>query len=163
MAFVPLTSAQIVAGEATKQELFDLIKENFDDHESRIADVEAFTTSTIPFEFDVQGAPFPGDGQAFLRIPISITVTGVKVTSWIAGTAGTLTVDIERKVGAGAWATILNAPISTPYTDGDYNVESSSGIAIPSIAAGTFLRLNIDSMQDGMSGFTVQVEYTVNA
>lgn len=162
MAFIALSTAEIQSGKATKQELFQKTKDNFDDHESRISDLEASATSTDPFVFTVQGMAPIQDELSIIRVPFGITVTGVKLFVWQAGNAGTVTVDVERKVGAGAWATILTSTIASAYTAGDYDLVNAAGISIPSIAAGSFLRLNIDSMQSGLSGFQVIIEYTVS-
>ena len=43
MAFTAIASAAVAAGKAVKQELMDLIRTNFDDHESRIGSLEAAT------------------------------------------------------------------------------------------------------------------------
>lgn len=161
MAFTTIPNAQIAAGEPTKQELFQLVKDNFDNHETRIANTEAFTTATIPFFFQILNSSLVGDGLAHIRLPVSITVSGVKVTVPQPGTAGTLTIDIERKVGAGAWSSILSSTISVVYTAGIPTVTADAGIAIPTIAAGSFLRLNVDSSQAGLKEALIEIEYTV--
>lgn len=161
MAFTVITSAEIAAGEPTKQDLFQTIKEDLDDHETRITATESFTVNTVPFKFDVQGPGQVSDGVSYIRIPYNITVTGVKLFVWKAGTSGTLTVDVERKVGAGSWSSILTTPVSAVYTSGDVFVQADSGLAITSIVAGGFLRLNIDAIQSGAQGFSVIVEYSL--
>lgn len=162
MAFSAITAGQIASGQPTAQELFTKTKDNFDDHEARISDLEAFATTTNPLVFTVQGMAPIVDELSVMRVPYGILVTGVKLFVWQAGVSGTITVDVERKVGAGAWATILSSTIASAYTAGDYDLVNASGIAISNLTAGTFLRLNIDSMQVGTSGFQVIVEYTVN-
>lgn len=47
MAYVPCTPAEIAAGEATKQELFQKICDNGDDHETRITDIENDTATSL--------------------------------------------------------------------------------------------------------------------
>lgn len=162
MAFTPLNSSEILAGEPTKQELFTTIKDDLDDHEARIADNEAFTTSTLPLVFEVQGQGEVIDGLAYIRVPFGISITGVKLFIFEAGSSGTLSVDVQRKTGAGSFASILAGNITAAYTSGDLFVVAASGVAISSIAAGSFLRLDIDALQLGVSGFQVLVEYTVN-
>lgn len=162
MAFTVINSSEIAAGEPTKQELFGKIKDNFDDHESRIGDTEAFTTATVPFIFEVVGQGRVVNGTTYIRVPFSITLTGIKLFVFKAGTSGTLTVDVQRKVGVGAFATVLSSAVSSAYTDGDLFVQADSGLAITSIPAGAFLRLDISSIQIGAEGFQVIVEYEVN-
>jgi len=161
MAFTALNSSEVASGEATRTELFTKIKDNFDDHESRLSDVEAFTASAQPFTFMIDGQGVVGDGKDYIRIPFGITVSGVKLFVKEAGLSGTVTVDVQRKVGAGAFASILSSTISSVYTDGDLFVVSASGIAISVIPAGSFLRLDIDAVQLGASGYDVIIEYTV--
>lgn len=161
MAYSAITAGQIASGQPTAQELFTKTKDNFIDHETRISDLEASATSTNPLVFTVQGMAPVVDELSIIRVPYGITVTGVKLFVWQAGVSGTVTVDVERKVGAGAWSTILTGTIASAFGAGDYDLVNAAGIAISALTAGTFLRLNIDSMQAGLSGFQVIVEYTV--
>jgi len=161
MVFDALTTNEIASGEPTKSEIFTKALGNFNDHESRISDLEAFAASAVPLVFNIVGQGVIGDGKDYIRVPYGITVSGVKLFIKKAGVSGTITVDVQRKVGAGAFSSILNSVVASPYTDGDLFVEPDSGIAIASIAAGAFLRIDIDSVQEGATGYDVIIEYEV--
>lgn len=163
MVFTPLNSTEVLPGKPTKSELFTKTKDNFNDHESRIADTEAATVNTVPFEMGIAGQPQVGDGMDYFRVPFPITVTGVKLVVWEAGTASTLSVDVQRKSGVGAFATILTGNVTAAFSAGDLSVSSAPGLSITSLAAGDFLRIDVDSVQHLMRGFTILVEYTVSA
>jgi hypothetical protein len=53
MAFTPINSTEIEVGDALKKELFDKIKGNLDDHETRINNFEAGSGKIDIFKFPV--------------------------------------------------------------------------------------------------------------
>ena len=55
MAFITIPSSAIEVGRAIKKSLFTLIKDNFDDHESRLNLVEAGVEGVLPLVFNVNG------------------------------------------------------------------------------------------------------------
>jgi hypothetical protein len=160
MAFVVISNSQIAAGEPTAQDLFQAIKDDLDDHESRLSDVEAAATSTRPFIFEVVGPGTVGDGIAYLRVPYNMTVTGVKLSVPVGGTAGTISVDVQRY--SGGYASILTGNVTRAFNAGNPGTSSAPGVAISSIAAGTFLRLDQDAIQDGCQGYMVEIEHTID-
>lgn len=162
MAFDAITAAEIAAGKPNTNPLWEKVRGNDDDFESRLADVETAVISQQPLQFDVLGQGQIGDGKLFIRVPFNITVTDVKLFIWEAGSVGTTTVDVElATVAAGAFNTILSAPISAAFGTGDQEVVSAASVVTTSIDAGTFLRLNIDSIQTGATGYSVLVEFNV--
>lgn len=163
MAFTAITDAEIEVGEPTTKPLFEKIQDNFDDHETRIGATETGLTARPPIEFGVFGilqTSFAKDGILYYRVPIALTITGVRLFVVNAGTSGTVTVDVEYKRGAGAWSSILTTEISSDFTDGDLHVEAGT-LSFTSLQAGDFLRLNVDSVQVNMEDFSVYVENEV--
>lgn len=160
MSFEPYNSSEIAAGQPTKQELFLKLKENFDDHEERIQAAGAASGSKPPIEFGVFGLlnpPMAVTGILTTRIPYNISLLACRLLVVTAGSAGTLEIDIEYKRGAGAWTSILNAPISSTYTDGDYFLVTGD-LSISSLVTGDLLRLNINGIQTSMEDFLVFIE-----
>lgn len=163
MSFATIVSSWISSGKPTKQELFQRIKDDLDDHESRLSDVEAATVNTQPLKFLVQGQGVVGDRKDLIKAPYAMTVTGLRIVMHNPGISGTLSVDVQRQAVAdvGSFATILSANATLAYNGG--TVSSSPSIAIPSIPAGAILRLDIDSVQVGAEDFDVEIEHTVGA
>lgn len=163
MAFETLTTAQIQAGKPTAQELFRKLKNSLDDHESRLITVESAVNQLPPISFDIVGtlnSPTTMDGVLHYRVNRALNLLAVRLFVVTAGTAGTLTVDVEYKRGAGAWTSVLDAPISAGFGSGDLYV-TSGAIAVSGIHSGDILRLNIDSVQTEMTDFSVYLENEV--
>lgn len=160
MAYDAITSAQIAAGEAVKQELLEKVKGNDADHESRLLVVEAALGRLPPIAFDVVGtlsAPLALDGALAYRVEADLTVTACRLFVKLAGTSGSVTVDVEYKRGGAAWTSILSAPISAAYGTGDYYTTSGT-LTFQDFEAGDLIRLNIDAVQDEMEDFAVYLE-----
>lgn len=166
MAYSAFNSSEIAAGQPVKQELWQKVKDNFDDHETRISSLEAGTaTTTAPLEFAVLGAHYlPGPAQtqvAVMRIPFAITLTDVKLFVVDAGSSGTLQVDIQKKSGGGAFATIFSTKPSVAFGAGNLSTSTNAALSVTSVANGDFLRLDLTTVMTGCDEFYVYVYYTV--
>lgn len=162
MAFTALTTAQIQVAEPVTQNLFQKTKDNFDDHETRIGDLEAEASANIPLVFYVAGEGRVRDALSEMRIPFNITVTNVILRVWQAGSSGTLDIDVQADTGSG-FATILSSNITLAFGAGDRATASAAGLVTTDIDAGDDLRLDVDSKQTGASGFSVEIFYTVRS
>ncbi len=163
MSYTTITDAEIETGEPTAQSLFQKIKDDLDDHETRITANETGASTRPPFTLGVMGlivADFAEDGVDWLRVDQPVTLTGFRLLVHTAGASGTLTVDVEYKRGAGAWTSILSAPVDAAYTLGDY-VTVNGTLSVTSLLAADLLRLNVDGAQVGMRNFKVQLEHEV--
>lgn len=161
MAFTPITSAQIEVGEPTKKEIFSKTKDNFDDHETRIASLEGAATSTDPLTFKILNSGVVYDDAAELIVPFNITITSVVLTVIEAGSAGTLEIDVLSDQG-GSFSTVLSGGnLTRAFGDGDRSSVTSAGIATADVDAEKFLRLDIKAVQTGMRDAFVRVFYTV--
>lgn len=154
MAFTSLTSAEISAGEPTKQELFTKTKDNFDDHESRITSLETVTVLVSPIVFDVRGEGFDKDAVTYHRIENAVTATGFVLFMKEAGTAGTVEVDVQKKRGAGSFASILSSTVSVAFGSGDF-ATAAGGLADTDFQVGDILRLDVKGIQTDSTGFEV--------
>lgn len=158
MAFVAITNAEIAAGQPNKQELWDKVQDNFDDHETRITANEAATANTTPICFFVKGEGFVTDNAAYIKLPFNMTFTGIEITVMEDGGSGTYSVDVQKKRGAGAFATILTANLS--LASGGGNFSSATGTLSDTDGdADDILRLDIDTIQTGARDFVVSITY----
>ena len=55
MAFTPINSSLISAGEPVRQELWTIAKDNFDDLDSRVTTTEGSLNAFLPIEFILNG------------------------------------------------------------------------------------------------------------
>lgn len=165
MAFTALTSAQVASGKPVTTTLMDTTRTNLDDHESRIATLEASLGTPYPIEMAVAGpyTHFGAEtGVVFTRIPYAMNVTGTKLIIQIAGGSGTTEVDVLYKRGAGSWTSLFSTKPSVGYASGDYAVSSNAVLTSTPVAlqAGDLLRLDISTAQGvSANGFLVQVEH----
>lgn len=161
MAYSAFTDAQIAIGQANKKELWQKVKDNDDDHESRISDNAAGVASTFPIEFIVRDSGVVSDAVSYVRVSSNITINSAIVTVMQAGTSGTLEVDIQGKEGVGAFATILSGGnISVAFGAGDFASSSAAGFATTDFDTGDFLRIDLKTVQVGMRDAVVTIGYT---
>lgn len=163
MAFTAITTAQIASGEPTAQDLFQKIKDNFDDHESRITVLDTASNIFRPIQFDVvgpYGAEIVKDGLMFDLLRFDITVLNVILFIHDSGSAGSTTIDVEYKRGVGAFTSILSSPLSAAFGSGDYHIATGT-LGTTTLLTGDILRLNVDAVQTAGSGFTVMIEFEV--
>lgn len=165
MAYTAITTAEITAGEPTTQDLFTKIKDDFDNHETRITNVELAVSSYRPLEYEVNGGYWgltvPYTGLLYDRINFNMTLLAARLIIYQAGTSGTTEVDVEYKRGAGAWTTIFTTTPSVAYSAGDLAISTNAILAVTSLEAGDLLRVNLDTVQQVAFGFKLQLEYEV--
>jgi hypothetical protein len=163
MSFTALNSSEIAASKPTKQELFQKIKDNFDDHESRITTVEGATQSFRPLEYAVFGDywRFGGSQTEIMldRMNLNITLTAARLLIKSAGTSGTTEVDVLYKRGVGAWTSIFSTKPSVVYSAGNYAISTNAILSTTALLAGDLLRIDITSVQSQTNGFILQLEY----
>lgn len=163
MAFSALNTSEIATGEPVKSEVMTKVKENFDDHESRISTLEASVNSFPPISFVVKGmySKF-GSGQTdvlFDRLNFNITLLAARLVIDKAGTAGTTEVDIYYKRGVGAWTSIFSTKPSVAFGAGDKGISTNAVMSTTALLAGDLLRMDITSTQTLGNGFTLFLEY----
>jgi hypothetical protein len=162
MAFTAITTAQIQVGEPTAKELFQKMKDNFDDHESRIVSTENSINAILVIEFNGAG-PYslkgPQNEVMFTRISNNITVQGARLIAQTAGTAGSVEIDIKYKRGAGSWTTIFSTRPSVAFGAGDYALSTNAVLGVTSLLAGDLVRLDITAVQTVGVGFDFNLEY----
>lgn len=166
MAYSTIPSASLAVGKPTKKELFDLIRSNFEDHESRIVSTEAAAAAAIPFEFEVFGKyndlTVPYTGVMYYRVPFACTLTGAVILIFNDGLTGTLEIDIQKKSGVGAFATVFSTKPSVAAAGGDFSVSSNATFSTTTLLANDILRLDITSKMAGkdVDGFVLRLTYS---
>lgn len=163
MAFTPLNSTEILPTKPVKTELWNTVKDNFDDHESRIISLQGSDT-TDPAQFVVRGDYYTYGakiGVAFIRAAYALTITDVKLFIVDAGASGTLQVDIQKKSGVGAFATIFSTKPSVLFSAGDYSTSTNAAVSVGTVLAGDILRLDISTVMTGNDEFHVYLFHDV--
>lgn len=156
MAYTSLTSADLVSKKPVKQELWTTVKNDLDDHETRLLALEATGLIVPPIQFIVQGTHYffgAQTGVCFVRVPYSITLTDAKLYIPDVGSSGTLEVDIQKKSGAGAFATVFSTKPSLAFGAGDHSTSTNAVLSVTTVTAGDFLRLDISQVQTGCIEF----------
>lgn len=90
------------------------------------------------------------------RMPFNVTLTDVQLFVGCAGTSGTLEIDVQRKVGAGAWTSIFSTTPQLASGAGDLATSSNQVLSITTLNEGDFVRLDILDKQIGNREFDVR-------
>lgn len=164
MAFEEINSNQIETGDPITAELWSKTKNSFDDHETRLADLEAAQSAREPLGFYVKGnySSFGAvTGAAYRRLFANITLTSGRIFIVDAGASGTLDIDIQYKRASAAFASIFSTRPSVAYSSGDYYISTNGVLSVTSLQAGDILRLDIVTSQTGNEEFHVYLTYDV--
>ncbi len=162
MAFDPIDSGQIEAGDPVTQELFQKTKDNFDDHESRLVIVEAATGSFDPIPFDILGRignlNAPKLDLMKFRVVFDATILAARLVVYEAGTAGSIEVDVRKKPLAGSYTTIFSTRPSVAFGAGSDAVSTNAVLSDTSLSAGDILTLDLTAIQIGMGSASLYLE-----
>lgn len=165
MAFTALNSSEVAAGEPTKQELFNKIRLNFDDHESRLLTVEGATNAYLSIDFGVQGEYGVLGTQTnisgYIRIPFNLTILSGRLLIEQAGSAGTTEVDMLFKRGVSAFSSLFTTRPSVAFSAGS-NALSTNGVLDATkvnLLAGDIIRCDLTASQTGGKGFVAILEF----
>jgi len=165
MAFTAIDSAEIVSGKPVSTTTQGKIKDNFDDHESRLQVIESGTAVTYPpIIFRVNGPYYVGgavNNVTETTINFPIRITGIRLIIDTAGSSGSTEVDVKFKRGAAAFTTLLTTKPLLSYTAGS-NAISTNGVldnTVTTLLAGDILRLDMTSVQTGGIGFLVRIDF----
>jgi hypothetical protein len=165
MSFTTIGSSSIATGEPGTNTLWTQVKDNFDNHETRISDVESGNTTVYPPII----LCFNGDytslnglvGVIKTTLNFNLTVTGVRLLIDKCGSSGTTEIDIKFKRAAGAWTSILTTKPTVAYGAGDDAV-SSNGVVngtYDDLQAGDLLRVDITSVQAHGRTFYIRLDF----
>ena len=166
MAFTTIPSGWLDVGDPTKKEIFDYIKANEDDLDTRVSDVEAATTNETPIQFQVTG-PYWNEGTTItdaahvIRIPFYITITSGRLQITDDGSSGTLTTDVKYSDDSGStWATIFSSVPTVAQGSGDYT-QDAGVLLVTDLDAGDLLRLDLTAVMTGNERFNVYLTWEI--
>lgn len=161
MSFTAITTGEITTGKPVSTITQNKIKDNFDDHESRIESLEAGSTGDPPIILRVNGGYYNATGILKTTTNLTLNLTGVRLLIDAAGSSGTTQIDILRKRGAGSYTTIFTTKPSVAFSAGS-DALSTNGVldaGMLDFIAGDILRLDIISSQVAAKGFLVRVDF----
>lgn len=168
MAFNPITSGEITSGKPVRADTQTKIKDNFDDHESRILAVETGASTVYqPIVFSVYGsyAPKAGTNQILVTTcNFNLTITGVFLIVKTAGSAGTTEIDVKYKRGAGSWTSVLTTKPTVAHSAGNF-ARSSNAVLDPlnvELEAGDLIAIDLTGAQTDANTFFVRVDFLKN-
>lgn len=168
MAFSSISSAVIAVGQAIKAELWGKVKSNFDDHETRLNQVESSSSKLEIIKFYVlNGSEFStGTGLFYWESNDTFTITSAYVQIFEKGSlTGTFEIDIEKSVtnlNSTSFTTIFTTKPSITFASVADYAKSTNQVFDPtkiSIVPGNYLRFDITQMPGGgvMSKFLITV------
>lgn len=165
MSFTTIPPSWILAGNPTKEELFQYIKDNQDCFN---ADIELLKQTSAIDIIDVSIDGFPADYttselQEYMpvfRAPVTGTITSVRLALLQASTSGTLQIDLEKSTDNGAnWTPLLTTPVAITGTSAG---DISGAVNFVNTAAQDFnqndlIRIVFTGAQVGQGAFHVSV------
>jgi hypothetical protein len=165
MAFITIPPSWLDVGDPTKKELFDRIKDDLDDLDSRVGGTEAALSNETPIQFEIQGGYWRRsvpitNAATIIRIPFNITLTSAILFLEDDGTAGTLDVDITYKRGAGAWTTIFSVRPSIAFGGGAMSTTSGT-LSVTNLDAADLLKLDIITAMTDNEKFKVYLTWEI--
>jgi hypothetical protein len=99
------------------------------------------------------------NGVMIERINFDINILSCRLLMGTAGSAGTLSADLQYKRGVGAWTSIFSTPPSIAYTEGDFAISTNQVLSVTQLLIGDLLRLNISSGQTAGTEFHMLLEF----
>jgi hypothetical protein len=159
MAFITIPNSTIETGDPVTQELFQKVKDNFDDHETRITTNAANSAAFDPVAFHVTGKYASIGAKTDLmvyRAVFDFTILAARLVIWTAGTAGTTEVDV--RLDDGTPATIFSTRPSVAFGAGDRAVSSNAVLSSTSVLAGEFLIFDQTAVQTKGDGYSLYLE-----
>jgi hypothetical protein len=153
MAFTSLSSTLIQVGKALKKEIFQVIKDNFDDHETRINNVEAGTIALNVFNGVIKPTSnFSHKGVAYFHVSGSAIIQEAFIQIYeVDSFTGTLEIDILKSStdnDDANFSSIFTTKPSISFAsaaDFDESVNQVLGSGA-SLSSGDILRLDITAM-----------------
>jgi len=152
MPFVTIDPLTIEVGDPLKAELFDKIKDNEDDLDSRVNTIETNATKIDVFKFLLlNGSVFStATGLSYFRAESTFTITKGAIQIFEKGSlAGFLEIDVKKSttdLDTLSFSSIFSVkPKITYSTASDYDESSNQVLngATTTISPGDYLRLDI--------------------
>lgn len=158
MAFDTINSNQIEIGDPVTKELWDKVKGNFDDHETRISQLETVGQKVIVFDFPLLNTIQAGSltGLTLWRSPFNFTLTEARIVVYdINGNSGTLELDVKKLISPSlnTFSSVFTTKPSVSFPTVANYTQSSNAVfdnALKDIITNDYLRLDITSLPSGI-------------
>ena len=171
MPFVTINPAAIEVGDPVTADLLTKIKNNEDDHETRIDSLEATNKKIEVFKYLIlNGSSFStATGLDYYRAEDNFSVTKVAIQIFEKNgvSSGSLEIDVKKSVtnlDGTSFSTIMTTKPSISFaTASDYDESTNQVINVlnSGITAGQYLRLDITSTPSGAGGVAPKFLITV--
>jgi hypothetical protein len=164
MAYVPINASEITTGEPVTNTTQTKIKDNANNHETRILSLEGGgNTIYPPIILRVNGTYNGCVYESILKTTLNfnLVITGIRLLIDTAGTSGTTEVNLKYKRGAGSWVNILTTNPSVIYSAGNDALSTNAVLNTSNVnlQAGDIVRLDMISAQSGARGFLVRIDF----
>src|SRR6185312_11690075 len=105
--YTAINTGEIVSGEPTTNSLWTKVKDDLDDHETRIETLEGASSVYPPIILRANGAYFVMTDVLKTTTNFSLTITGARLLIDQAGSSGTTEIDILVSSGGGPYNSIF--------------------------------------------------------
>lgn len=162
MSFSSLSSSLYDVGKAVTRQLFNRLKLNQDDLQSRLTTVEAAASKIVFYNENVRSAAnfATASGITFYRVQSSIDVTDAKVGIFDKGgvSSGTLEIDVQ-KASSLDFSSSVSIFTTRPSLDmsvaSNYSESTNSVLSLTNkvLVEGDYLRIDITGLPTGLGEF----------
>lgn len=160
MSFVIIDSNKIKVGDPITKELWDAIKNNFDDIDTRVNNLAVSGSNVYIINEAVNFLSYKNSNSDFwyYKVPVNMVITGMNVQLFSKDgiSSGSFTVDLQKGTSTdnSTFNTVLTSAVTFNFAiDVSYSVKSASLDPSSSILlAGDVLRLNLSSYPAGFKG-----------
>lgn len=164
MAFVTINSASIEVGDALKAELFTQVKDNFDDHETRIQSLAAGAVKISLINEDIYVGSTASallTGVYYVEVLQACTVVegSIQLFTKSPATTGSLVVDVKKNTStnpSGFTSLFSSAPTIDVASVPDYGRRTGTiNTSYQSLSVGDILRVDVTGLPAGLQNFRV--------
>jgi len=166
MAFTVITTNEIATGESVKNTTLTKVKDNFDNLDERVTNLEGGSNAVYPpLTFSVSGNPaklnLPYTGFMKTTINFNIIVTGVRILTDVAGSSGSHEIDIKYSRAGGAYTSIFTTRPSISFGAGNDTLSTNAVLDVNEVDlnTGDIIRLDIINAQTASRNFLVRIDY----
>lgn len=158
MAFTSISTTDIEAGDPVTQELFDLVRTNENDLDSRVTTLEGSTLSAMPITLHGYNLHYVSNNTVLgtFKVPFDMNFTDNVLLKIATGISGTLDFDVlKASTLGGSYSSIFSTTPSISSTSANQSV--SGTLNVTSATAGEFLQFKILTQQLGCVEFHFQL------
>jgi hypothetical protein len=163
MAYNAFTNSEIQVGKAIKKELWQKVKDNFDDHETRLAQAVAGSSKIEIFNIDFLIGSFGNTITGVLYHEalqdMNVIEGAIQIFDKDGIVSGVLSIDVKKNTtpdNTGMVSVFTTAPSINFATANNY--DRSTGTLNPSnqsVLKGEILRLDVTSLPVGLGKFRI--------